>query len=284
MVHNMIEQTELSNIKQNLGGFYIPSNPKVITQLDHQFSLAEVDIIAVADIVATDIGLSSAVLKTINSPYYGMSRSICDIKQATILLGVTALDSLLNGVKQRNQNSPESCISLERFWDNASDIANTMDYIGENIKTKLPKEHLRTVGLFHDCGIPAFASKYPDYINTLARMDAPSSHTNVDIEDQQYNSNHAVMGYYIACSWFIPKDICEIILHHHDIHFLTSDNDEHVMLTFATLKAAENMIEKAKRFKETSDWQFIKYDVCDTLGFDIRDYQDLEDDICQMMC
>ena len=43
------------------------------------------------------------------------------------------------------------------------------------------------------------------------------------------------------------------------------------------------MVEKAKRFKDTNDWHHIKNDVCDTLGFDIRDYQDLEDDICEMM-
>lgn len=274
---------EQKNLIRSLEGFYIPSNPAVLDRLDYALSEPNVDIIDIADIVATDIGLSSAILKIINSPFYGMSRTVVDIKQATILLGLDTVKAVHAKAMSRVGSQENSCISLERFWDNASDIANTMEYIGENIKTKLPKEHLRTVGLFHDCGIPAFANRYPNYINTLVAMDRSSHLTNTEIENEQYNSNHAVMGYYIACAWNIPKDICEIILHHHDVNFLQSQHDEHVQLTFACLKAAENMVEKAKRFKDTNEWPHIMEDVCDTLGFDIRDYQDLEDDICEMM-
>lgn len=274
---------EQKNVVRSLEGFYIPSNPAVLDQLGAVLTEPGVDIIDIADIVATDIGLSSAILKIINSPFYGMSRTVVDIKQATILLGLDTVKAVHAKAMSRVGSQDNSCISLERFWDNASDIANTMEYIGENIKTKLPKEHLRTVGLFHDCGIPAFANKYPNYINTLVAMDRESDITSTEIENEQYNSNHAVMGYYIACAWNIPKDICEIILHHHDVDFLHTQHDEHVQLTFACLKAAENMVEKAKRFKDTNDWPHIKDDVCDTLGFDIRDYQDLEDDICEMM-
>lgn len=276
-------QDELKNLHDTLSGFFIPSNPRVLDELDTAFVQRDIEVNDLAEIAATDIGLSSAILKVINSPFYGMCRTVVDIKQAAILLGNDALAIILETAKSRLNIQRESCISLERFWDNASDIANTMEYIGENIKTKLPKEHLRTVGLFHDVGIPAFASKYPNYINTLIQMDQISDKTNVEIENEEYNSNHAVMGYYIACSWNIPKDICEIILHHHDKDFLTQPHDEHVQLTFATLKAAENMVERAKRFKDTNEWQYIQYDVCHTLGFDIRDYQDLEDDICEMM-
>ena len=244
----MIE-TEQDNLKTSLSGFYVPSNPRVLDQLGMKINDPDADISDIADIVATDIGLSSAVLKVINSPFYGMSRTVVDIKQAAILLGLETIKTIYKSSNSRTGLASHPSISLERFWDNSSDIANTMEYIGENIKTKIPKEHLRTVGLFHDVGIPAFAAKYPDYINTLVQMDQLTHLTSSDIENSQYNSNHAVMGYYIACSWNIPKDICEIILHHHDIHYLSTQHDEHVQLTFATFKAAENIVEKAKRFK-----------------------------------
>ena len=212
-----------------------------------------------------------------------MSRTVVDINQATILLGRNTVKAVHAKAMSRVGSQENSGISLEQFWDNASDIANTMEDIGKNIKTKLLKEHLRTVGLFHDFGIPAFANQYPNYIHTLVAMDRSSHLTNTEIENEQYNSNHAVMGYYIACTLNILKDICEIILHHHDVNFLPSQHDKHIQLTLACLKSAENMVEKAKRFKDTNEWPHIMEDVRDTLGFDIRDYQNFEDDVCEMM-
>lgn len=274
---------EKQNTENCLQGFFIPSNPMVLEQLKEQLYHPNMDISHAADVFATDIGLASSILKIINSPFYGMSRTVVDIKQASILLGIETLQSVHTKAITRLNFYKGSCISLERFWDNARDIATIIEYVGENTKSQLPKEHLRTVGLFHDCGIPVFAQKFSDYIHILNEMDRVSNVINTEIENLRYQSNHAIIGYYIACSWNIPKNICKIILHHHDTQFLTTEHDEHLRLTFSCLKAAENMNEKAKRFKNINDWAFIKEEVCDTLGFDIRDYHDLEDDICGSM-
>lgn len=63
-----------------------------------------------------------------------------------------------------------------------------------------------------------------------------------------YQTNHAVLGYFISSSWHLPKEICQLILQHHDNRYLLSNVDDEYKIAFATLKAAENMVERTKRF------------------------------------
>ncbi|GAB6043354.1 HDOD domain-containing protein [Endothiovibrio diazotrophicus] len=80
------EQTE--NLMK---GYFIPPKPELLSDLHAAASRAEPDPGEVAEIVARDVGLSAAVLKTINSPLFGMRRTISDIRQAALLLGIAEL-------------------------------------------------------------------------------------------------------------------------------------------------------------------------------------------------
>ena len=40
----------------------------------------------IANLISRDLGLSAAILKVINSPFYGMNRRISEIKQAAMML------------------------------------------------------------------------------------------------------------------------------------------------------------------------------------------------------
>ena len=46
----------------------------------------EPDTGGVANLISRDVGLSAAILKVINSPFYGMNRRISEIKQAAMML------------------------------------------------------------------------------------------------------------------------------------------------------------------------------------------------------
>ena len=48
----------------------------------------EPDIDKIANLILTDVGISLSILKTINSPFYGMNRKISKIKQAVMIVGL----------------------------------------------------------------------------------------------------------------------------------------------------------------------------------------------------
>jgi len=278
----LISVDELELVDKAFDVFHIPSKPDVLNRIEELLREEQPDMMAIADLVSSDIGVSSVVLKTINAPFYGMRRTLSEIKQAVLLLGIEVIKALVVGVILRRAYDKPSCISLERFWDNTTDIANTMVFVGGRIKEKVPLESLYTMGLFQDCAIPAFAIKYKNYKDALSFVNDREGINIIDVEDKLYKTNHAVMGYYIANSWGLPKDICKVILNHHTPGYLDHETNEQAKLLYATLKVSENIVNRVRRFKNTADWPYVDKDVLETLAIDQEELEDLEDDVSEM--
>ena len=278
----MISIEELELVDDAFDGYHIPSKPEILTQIEQILKQEEPDLAALADLIATDIGVSSVVLKTINAPFYGMRRTISEIKQAVLLLGMEVIRALVVGVILRRAYDKPSCICLDRFWDNSTDVANTMVFIGGRIKDKVPIETLYTTGLFQNCAVPAFAIKYPTYKELLSFVEDREGVNIVNLEDKYYGTNHATMGYYIANAWGLPRNICKVILNHHDGEFLDLERDEQTRLIYATLKVAENMVNRVRRLKDTADWADLGKDAMEILQIDKEDFDDLLEDLEQM--
>ena len=72
----------LADIKE---GFKVPSPPELLIAVQDICKAEDPDLMELAKLVSGDIGLSSAILKTINSPLYGMNRVISDINQENLI-------------------------------------------------------------------------------------------------------------------------------------------------------------------------------------------------------
>ncbi|MCJ8269125.1 MAG: HDOD domain-containing protein [Psychrosphaera sp.] len=126
------------------------------------------------------------------------------------VVGVNKIYDLITCFCLKQSFTKKSCISLERFWDEATDVANTMVYIGNNldildldgecIKEQVPLESLYSVGLFHDCGIPAIAQKHSNYKELLMLADRTNVSSN-RLEGEQYNTQHEIVGFHICNCW-----------------------------------------------------------------------------------
>lgn len=272
------EQTE--HIRR---GFVVPSRPQLLVDIQALIDDPESDITQLARLVATDIGLSSAILKTINSPVYGMSRTISDIQQAVMLLGAKSVSTLVTALLLRTGFKGKSAITYERLWDNSSQVAETMVFIGQNIRDKIPPENLYSAGLFHDCGIAAMSQKYPDYRQTLQLANHDYERNPLLYEDERYQCNHAQVGYFIAASWSLPRDLCEVVLNHHDEGYLARNMDSETALVWSALKVADNMVNCIRRDCNLTDWARTKHACFEALGITEMDYLDLLEDREQMM-
>lgn len=271
-------------IEETVRGFSIPSKPKILMEIQEITQGDDPSIADVSSLVAADVGLSAAILMTINSPFFGMSRTISDINQAVFMLGLSGINSIVSSYVVRTVFTGNACISLERFWDTATDVANVMLHIGNSLKNTIPMEDLYAIGLFHDSGIPAMAMKFSDYRDTLIRGNDPDiPETLIELEEARYNTNHAVIGYYIATSWNLPRSICNIILQHHSTDFLKHMRGTQDELSWAVLKMAESIIDRHRRFSDTPDWKRVHEQALDVLGLTSLDYADLEDDISEIL-
>lgn len=260
-------------------GFSVPAQPDLLLKLQKLMADNEPDINIIAETISQDVAVSATILKTINSPVYGLSRSISDIHKAVRYIGLNGIVSLVTNTLIRKSFNQNDCgIALEEFWTNASNIANTSVLIGKSIKQTLSSDKLFSIGLFHDCGIPVMAMKYKDYSETYEHAFNTPSETLTSIEESVYQVNHATLGYYVASSWRLPKDICQLILSHHDRKFLDILNNQSQQFYFAILKMAENIVHTHKHFRDAADWEYVKDSIFTLLDFDDDDYQDLLED------
>jgi HD-like signal output (HDOD) protein len=273
----------LDNKKMSLvvSSFQIPVKPQILIEMQLLLDNVEPDIHSIAVLISNDVGLSSTTLKIINSPFYGMNRKISEIKQAVMMLGLKTISGLVTALLLKSSFQGNSCISLERFWDDSLDLANAMAFIGNKVKNEIPVDMLYTIGLFQNCGIPLLALKFDDYKEVL--IEANSSGVNsIELEEKKYQTNHAVLGYYVASSWYLPQELCVLILRHHEINYLSNILGNKEQLAFAVLKAAEHLVERVKRHNVSPDWAEIKEAALNVLGLTSIDYDDLEDDFAEL--
>jgi len=264
-----------------VSSFQIPVKPEILTHVQELMEIDEPDIEQIANLISSDVGLSAAILKIINSPFYGMNRRISEIKQAVMMLGLKTINGLVTALLLKASFKGTASISLERFWNDALDIANAMSYIGNKVKNEAPVDMLYSIGLFHDCGIPLLALKYPNYKEVLMEANKQGNNS-VKLEEKHYGTNHTVLGYYVASSWHLPKGICKLIVQHHEPKYLQYNSDAQEQLIYAVLKIAENMVERVKRQNESPDWEDVHDDVLDIVGLSLEDYTDLEDDFYEL--
>jgi HD-like signal output (HDOD) protein len=266
----LVDEKVLEDISR---GFSIPAQPKLLVQLQDLIAQEEPELNIIAKTISQDVAVSATVLKTINSPVYGLSRTVSDIPKSVRYIGLEGIVTLVTSSLLKQSFKQKGCsIALEEFWTNSTQIANMCVLIGNSLKQAISKDILFSLGLFHDCGVPIMAMKYDDYYQTFLKSIKYPNVSITDIEDTQYKANHATIGYYVATSWRLPKDICNLILAHHERDFLDNSSSRIQKFYYSILKMAENIVHYRAYQENTPDWNFLKNKILAQLGIDANDY------------
>lgn len=274
-----IDQQKAQEITKN---FEIPVKPQILIEIQDVQASRDPSPKAFADIVSKDVALSAAVLKTVNSPVFGLKRKVTDIRQGVGLLGTQNIINLVSFFQLKQAFNKKSAISHEKYWDTALETANMMSLVVDELalQSQCPIEDAYAFGLFRDCGIPPMAMKFDDYKAVLIEANAKHEHIFTDIEEAHYQTNHAIVGYFVASSWHLPTGLCQLILRHHEPDFLGDNNNTDLSKHLYVLaKLASNILAQYVAMKDDSEWLLAKDDVLGYLGLSDLDYADLEQDI-----
>ena len=192
----------------------IPSCPAVLTQLRTEMAQDDPDTGKVARMVGADVALSLAVLRTINSPYYGLRRQVDDIGQAVAMLGMRQVSMLVTSILMR-QSLNSNGLKLVRFWDVSNKRSLGLAKLAKGLHGV--EVHLaQSFGLFCDIGIPLLMQRFPDYGMTLKLANEDPEGVFTDVEREHHGADHAHIGSIMARSWGLADTLCLAIRHHHD--------------------------------------------------------------------
>ena len=277
-------------LEEILKGIKVPPQPQIMVDLQMEQAMPEPDIKQISDLISRDVGLSGSILKTVNSPFYGLPNKIASVHQTVNILGMNSVVNIVNGLSIKSALSDDSIKSLTRFWDSAMDVAIISTSVAKQVNYRCP-DNAYTLGLFHNVGIPILMAKFENYLGYM--MGGYSSHNDrvIDFENQQLNCNHAVVGYYTAKSWHLPQLLCEIIREHHSCKPLfTSKNivnsEKNTLL--AILKLSEHLAGLYIILGQQEvdyEWELIESGVLEYLELSDYDLDTLKSTISDMgMC
>ncbi|WP_439889438.1 HDOD domain-containing protein [Pseudomonas sp. MBLB4123] len=267
----------------------MPPQPQIMVDLQMEQVMPHPDLRVIAKLISQDPGLSGALLKIVNSPFFGLANRIASIQQAVNLLGCDMVINLINAQSIKGELSDEAIVTLNRFWDTAQDVAMTCLTLAKRIGYQAPDEAY-TLGLFHNCGIPLMVKRFPNYMVVLeeAYYNARGEQRVVDTENRLLNTNHAVVGYFTAKSWNLPLHLCEAIASHHNALSIFSDDsgrEAQLKTLLAILKMAEHICQTHQVLgnqEEDHEWQSIEQLVLEYVGLSEYDFENLRESIREL--
>ncbi|MEE8876985.1 MULTISPECIES: HDOD domain-containing protein [Pseudomonas] len=267
----------------------MPPQPQIMVDLQMEQYMPDPDLEVIARLIAQDPGLSGALLKIVNSPYYGLTNKIASIRRAVTLLGSRTVINLINAQSIKGEMGDDTIVTLNRFWDTAQDVAMTSLSLAKRTGMSAPDEAY-ALGLFHDCGIPLMLKRFPDYMHVLEQgyANAGPGHRVVDTENRHFNTNHAVVGYYTAKSWRLPAHLTEAIANHHNALAIFSDESSRngpLKNLLAVLKMAEHICASSNVLgnqREDHEWNSISHLVLDYIGLSEYDFENVKESIREL--
>ncbi|MCW1247639.1 HDOD domain-containing protein [Pseudomonas sp. SAICEU22] len=265
----------------------MPPQPQIMVDLQMEQYMPDPDLETIAKLISQDPGLSGALLKIVNSPYYGLSNKITSIQRAVNLLGSRSIINLINAQSIKGELHDDTIVTLNRFWDTAQDVAMTCLTLAKRVGLQNGDEAY-ALGLFHDCGIPLMLKQFPTYMNVLeeAYANASAECRVVDTENRVFNTNHAVVGYYTSKSWRLPDHVSQAIANHHNALAIFSDetsrNNSPLKNLLAILKMSENICASHRVLGNQADdheWDCVGPLVLDYIGLSEYDFQTQKQEI-----
>jgi HD-like signal output (HDOD) protein len=193
----------------------IPPCPVILARFNQEFHASEPDLRTLAALIGTDVGLSATILKTVNSPFYGLVKKANGVEQALSILGLRACANIVSGLLLRRAFPAASGPALEQFWDSTMRIAGLAAEIASRLKN-VDRDSAHTYVLFRDCGMLVMLRKFPEYADIMEQGATLSGGQLTCIEDAQFKFNHARVACALARSWSLPETLCGAILHHHE--------------------------------------------------------------------
>ena len=281
----MTQALKQQDIKDLLRGITIPSPPQVIADLQMEMAMPDPDINEIAKFISNDAGLSGSVLKLVNSPFYGDREKVTSISKAVLMLGMDTIVDIVNTICLKKSFMDSDSVSdnlyatMIRFWDSATDIARVCSMVGTRLHLS-PLDNVYTLGLFHNVGISLMVSTHENYLDVMRKSYHEDNDRIIDIENEEYGTNHAVLSYFTARTWKLNQNLCDLIAQHHNPNmFLDKDfMEKNDIKILSVLKIAEHIVGLYRILGNESqdkEWNMISENVLLAAGLSEYELEDL---------
>jgi len=205
------------NVESILEKMEIPPRPGILDQIFLEMRQEEPDFLRLATLISEDLSLSASLIKTVNSPFFGLQQRASSVQDALMLLGLEVASRMVAGILLRHTfpRRPE----LDELLDASIKVAVLSHWLAVKLGRSLglrPADAY-TFGLFRDCGMAVMLIRQLDYTATLTHARAEARQSFTEVERSAFGIDHAMVGSKLASDWRLSDEMAWGILFHHAI-------------------------------------------------------------------
>ncbi|MBI4657468.1 MAG: HDOD domain-containing protein [Verrucomicrobia bacterium] len=223
-----------------------PSVPSLYIELVENLLKADVSVKQVALIARKDPGLTAAILRLVNSAFFGAAHPISNVTAAIAYLGLDAFKTLVFNINAFTQIEAvkfrES--SLDRLWEHCLEVARAAERIAEAENAdRQTAEAAYTAGLLHDIGGFVLRLDFSHQFQSALKL-AEENRMPLSLAERQiFGVSHADVGAFLLGLWGLPPDIVEAAAWHHSPRM----KDASTFSPLTAVHAANALIQEHRR-------------------------------------
>ena len=195
----------------------LSSLPFIYIKINEAVNNPQSSIKDISEIISGDPGLTSRLLRLVNSAFYGFPSKIETVNRALLMVGMQQMRdlALATSVMSLFKGIPGHLVSMESLWRHsvacglAARMLATVRQSGTNV------ELLFTAGIIHDIGRLVIYKKIPETAQEMILRCKDSKEPLYLVEKEMLGFDHSDLGRMLAQSWNLPPSLEEVLAYHH---------------------------------------------------------------------
>ncbi|HTI72748.1 MAG TPA: HDOD domain-containing protein [Candidatus Limnocylindria bacterium] len=172
----------------------------------------------IGEVIRRDPGLTTRLLKLVNSAYYGLSQKVSNLEEAVFYVGIRQireLAAMTPVIEDFKKVAGPKADTWRGFWQHCIAVASLTRDLLAAVHHKEDDTHY-VAGLIHDVGWLSMATVFPEHWTEIQRRHAAGSSAMAAAELSVLGARHTEIGaYYLECQDLSPSLVNTARFHHH---------------------------------------------------------------------
>lgn len=184
----------------------LPNVPEVVRQLVQSLNNPNADYSDIAKKISADQTLSLKLLRLVNSAHFGLSRKVASVNEATVMLGMARLKTLVIASGFANSAKDVDGLDIKKFWSESFQVATLAKWFAERSNSVDP-DIAFTAGIIHNIGRLLLHLAQPNRAKAIQTLVEESrvSRTQAEMERLGFTTQDA--GQALLDMWKFPTEL-----------------------------------------------------------------------------
>lgn len=201
-----------SDLKERINNMSsLPTMPDLYIKLEKELQKNDYSLQSVAEIISTDLAMSTQILKIINSSYFGLKKEISDVKEAVSYIGIDYIKNITLVTKVFESSNAHGLFTKSLYEISIVHAAINKTFIEQLEFDKTISSTIYLISMLQNVGVLIIQKIYPELLKEFNTYSPKNILALIEKEEEKFQGNHYLIGSYLLCLWGIKNTIIEPI-------------------------------------------------------------------------